>query len=108
MGYPIYKLNAIEPNAIVAALQAAGLTVIVSPATTTHVERVFEISRGRMRAKLIVHSERLSESRLLSVVVGHRLFWFGDLKLVRHIEAILTAQGATKPSPDELCKPVKC
>jgi len=102
MGYPIYKLNSVEPDAVVSTLESAGFTVTESASVTPHVERVFEVSQGRARAKLSVLTERLSNSRLLSVVVGHRLFWFSDLKLLGRIETLLSAQGVTKPSVDEL------
>lgn len=102
MAYPIFKLNSVEPEAVVSALESAGFTVTESVSATPHVERVFEVAHGRARAKLSVLAERLSNSRLLCVVVGHRLFWFGDLRLVGRIEALLSAYGVTRPSADEL------
>lgn len=102
MAFPIYKLNSVELKTAVSALESAGFTVTESKSKTTHVERVFEVSQGRARARVSVLAERLSNSRLLSVVVGHRLFWFKDLELIGRIENLLEAQGVTKPSADEL------
>jgi hypothetical protein len=102
MGYPIYKLKTDGPDALIEGLRNAGLAVTEIQCSSPHEERVFEISQKRSRVRLSVLTERLAGNRLMSLAVCHRLFWFGDLKLLRRVEAFFREQGINPPTADEL------
>ena len=102
MGYSVYKLNADEFEAIIDSIRTAGLACVELQCSSPFEERVFEISKKRSRVRLCLLIERISESRLVSLTVCHRLFWCGDIRLLRCIEVLLKARGVAHPTSGEL------